>query len=63
MLMNKITQTAVGADLSCTPPIDRPSVGVPNIRIILLKVIIAPIADYAFSKILRMMKSTFTLSP
>jgi hypothetical protein len=26
MLINKITQTPVGADLSCTPPIYRPSV-------------------------------------
>src|SRR6266852_1563368 len=24
MLINKITRTPVGADLSCTPPIDRP---------------------------------------
>jgi len=29
MLINKLTQTSVGADLSRTPPIHRPSVGIP----------------------------------
>jgi hypothetical protein len=35
MQMNKIIRLSVGADLSRPPPIYRPSVDVPNIRIIL----------------------------
>jgi hypothetical protein len=41
MLINKITQTSVGADLSCTPPIYRPPVAFHNIQFILLKAIFA----------------------
>jgi hypothetical protein len=40
MHINKIFRPSVGADLSRTPPIYRPWVGVPNIGIILLKAII-----------------------
>ena len=34
MLMNKITQPSVGADLSRPPPMYRPSVGVPLSRLL-----------------------------
>ncbi len=46
MRINELIQTFVGPDLSRPPPMYRPSLDVPNIRIILLHAIIMPIADY-----------------
>gem|GEM_PF-5327385 len=41
MLINKITRTFVGADLSCPPPIYRPPVAVHDIPLHLLQFIIS----------------------
>jgi len=46
MHINELIRTVVGPDLSRPPPIYRPLLEVPNIRIILLHAIIVPIADY-----------------
>jgi hypothetical protein len=50
MLMNNTTQTLVGADLSRTPPIYRPSLAITISPATLLFAIFTHIADYALSK-------------
>jgi hypothetical protein len=45
MLIHNIFRPSVGADLSCTSPIHRPSVAFHDISLILLKHIIVPTAD------------------
>src|SRR6266550_6279169 len=51
MLLNRITQANVGADLSCTSPIYRPSAAVTTIALVLPQIrFIVHIADYALSK-------------